>query len=194
MRRKNWSPVTLSFLLEMGARAVLWLNPGEEAGTHPIKFGAYAYSAADGGGGSAVYFYLKSDEQHRLDTTDVDLQGAGVEAPVEVARQTKDRKDASAAAHAAAAHNWSMLHDAVAMGNASLVGRIPAFPPIHGGALSRLCTHGVSGRESCRRASSQQLAHTVDDGSNVWPQRGGAHSAAAWRLSHHPSRMRLNGH
>lgn len=121
MRRKNWSPVTLSFLLEMGARAVLWLNPGEEAGTHPIKFGAYAYSAADGGGGSAVYFYLKSDEQHRLDTTDVDLQGAGVEAPVEVARQTKDRKDASAAAHAAAAHNWSMLHDAVAMGNASLV-------------------------------------------------------------------------
>ncbi|EOD36820.1 hypothetical protein EMIHUDRAFT_201068 [Emiliania huxleyi CCMP1516] len=107
-KQEHWTPVSLSFLLAAGAHSFMWLNPGEHAGTHPIKFGAFA--SEDNSCGAAA---------------DMDLKTAGVMAPVEVAREHSSKKnnavDASDAAHKAAAHNWFLFHDAVAMGNASLV-------------------------------------------------------------------------
>jgi len=122
----HWTPVTLSFLRDAGVGSFMWLNPGESAGTHPIKLGAFAYSSAaaadDDSSASAVYYILKSEDDLRGASARVDLDSAGVKLPVEVARKHSDGAHAAAAAAAAAAaHNWSMFHDAVAMGDASLV-------------------------------------------------------------------------
>ena len=133
--RGQWRDVTLSFLLGVGAESFLWLNPGEEAGEHPIKFGAFAYSSSPSGQGEAVYFYLKvaDDEAMPLakaasvldEEQTAYLRGVGVEAPVEVARKPdhsgKGVDGQRCAAQDAADRNWLVLHDAVAMGDAALV-------------------------------------------------------------------------
>ena len=133
--RGQWRDVTLSFLLGIGAESFLWLNPGEEAGEHPIKFGAFAYSSSPSGQGEAVYFYLKvaDDEAMPLakaasvldEEQTAYLRGVGVEAPVEVARKPdhsgKGVDGQRCAAQDAADRNWLVLHDAVAMGDAALV-------------------------------------------------------------------------
>ncbi|EOD05456.1 hypothetical protein EMIHUDRAFT_199214 [Emiliania huxleyi CCMP1516] len=82
----HWTPVTLSFLRDAGVGSFMWLNPGESAGTHPIKLGAFAYSSAaadDDSSASAVYYILKSEDDLRGASARVDLDSAGVKLPVE---------------------------------------------------------------------------------------------------------------